>query len=112
MVNNRLKMVIVIFIVFLLVYLIGFIILMNFDDYIYVLREFLFFSIKMYYLGWSGRVVLDMFSIFLLKFFFLYIYNVINLVVLILMVLCWIMILVILIKLLLFLYVMIFLFFL
>ncbi|WP_259646915.1 hypothetical protein, partial [Salmonella enterica] len=47
MVNNRLKMVIAILIVFSLVYSIGFITPMNSDDYTYALRELSLSSVKM-----------------------------------------------------------------
>ncbi len=46
MVNNRLKMVIAILIVFSLVYSIGFITPMNSDDYTYALRELSLSSVK------------------------------------------------------------------
>ncbi|EIJ9842394.1 TPA: DUF6056 family protein [Salmonella enterica subsp. enterica serovar Typhimurium] len=89
MINNRLKMAIAIFIVFSLVYSIGFITPMNSDDYTYALRELSFSGIKMHYLGWSGRVVSDTISTSLLKFFSPHIYNAINSAALTLMVLCW-----------------------
>ncbi|HFZ8029186.1 TPA: DUF6056 family protein, partial [Salmonella enterica subsp. enterica serovar Eastbourne] len=92
MVNNRLKMVIAILIVFSLVYSIGFITPMNSDDYTYALRELSLSSVKMHYLGWSGRVVSDTISTSLLKFFSPHIYNAINSAALTLMVLCWTMI--------------------
>lgn len=92
MVNNRLKMVIAILIVFSLVYSIGFITPMNSDDYTYALRELSLSSVKMHYLGWSGRVVSDTLSTSLLKFFSPHIYNAINSAALTLMVLCWTMI--------------------
>lgn len=87
--NNRLKMAIAIFIVFSLVYSIGFITPMNSDDYTYALRELSFSGVKMHYLGWSGRIVSDTISTSLLKFFSPHIYNAINSAALTLMVLCW-----------------------
>ncbi|EBL0201820.1 DUF6056 family protein [Salmonella enterica] len=89
MINNRLKMAIAIFIVFSLVYSIGFITPMNSDDYTYALRELSFSGVKMHYLGWSGRIVSDTISTSLLKFFSPHIYNAINSAALTLMVLCW-----------------------
>ncbi|EBU8357381.1 hypothetical protein DNZ67_06845 [Salmonella enterica subsp. enterica serovar Typhimurium] len=89
MINNRLKMAIAIFIVFSLVYSIGFITPMNSDDYTYALRELSFSGVKMHYLGWSGRVVSDTISTSLLRFFSPHIYNAINSAALTLMVLCW-----------------------
>ncbi|HAC7660823.1 TPA_asm: hypothetical protein G0F99_24475, partial [Salmonella enterica subsp. enterica serovar Enteritidis] len=75
-----------------LVYSIGFITPMNSDDYTYALRELSLSSVKMHYLGWSGRVVSDTISTSLLKFFSPHIYNAINSAALTLMVLCWTMI--------------------
>ncbi|ECF6051809.1 hypothetical protein FNN84_11435 [Salmonella enterica subsp. salamae] len=89
MINNRFKMAISLFVVFTLVYLIGFITPMNSDDYTYALRDLSFSGVKMHYLGWSGRVVSDTISTSLLKFFPPHIYNAINSAALTLMVLCW-----------------------
>ncbi len=67
--TNKIKMAVTIAIIFSLIYSIGFITPMNSDDYTYALRDLSASGIKLHYLGWSGRVVSDTISTFLLKFF-------------------------------------------
>ncbi|EAA4081114.1 hypothetical protein DO628_03930 [Salmonella enterica subsp. salamae] len=87
--TNKIKMAVTIAIIFSLIYSIGFITPMNSDDYTYALRDLSASGIKLHYLGWSGRVVSDTISTFLLKFFPPHIYNAINSSALTIMVLCW-----------------------
>ncbi len=75
--------------IFSIIYFIAYVTPLNSDDYTYALRSLTFSSIKMHYLGWSGRIVSDTISTSLLNFFPRAIYNAINSFALTIMLLCW-----------------------